>query len=344
MRTIIDFKENFNDDKQRVIKDDEFLFRLPDGRFGYVGSDKSKIYIPGITSDMIVDRDQMFNELCDMFNDPDYKIDGLMIPLIYAFNIYGYKTKFSCQGHSTDENWYIMFDESVSIDDVEYLLYDTSKYSTEYNHYLNICFELFVRMVTHQDSSKSNTLYDGLEKLDIDSDSIDEYKSKAGYLSHVRVNKNTEGFIFLDGDNVVGFINSEKKKDEIWLQGIEISKEYQGQGLSKYFMEEAIKTLGIKYLSVNKKNTKAYEIYKRLGFKKYMYDNNMNYMSLDEYKSTNNHPQRNVIVRPLASFNYDKEHYSLLLNSFLLISGLTDNQIIIPATYSIYNNLGILKE
>lgn len=207
----IDFGENFNY-QQRNIKGDEFLFKLPDGRFGYVGEYKSKIYFPGISSDMIVDRSKMYNELRTMFNDADYVIDDLMIPIVYALNMYGYKTKFSCEGHSEDTNWYIMFDDSVSIDDVEHLLYDTDGYPVKYSHYIGICFDLFVRRVHCQNSSKSSEIL------------------------------------------------------------------------------------------------------------------------------------RNVTLNPLSSFNFDREYYSLLLSSFLIIKSLTDNQIIIPGDDSIYNELITTQE
>lgn len=88
-------------------------------------------------------------------------------------------------------------------------------------------------------------------------------------LKHIRINKNTDGYIYLDkNDEVVAILNTEKKDDGIWIQALEITKKYQNHGLSKQLLNIAIKDFNVTKLSVNKNNQVAYNIYKSIGFKK----------------------------------------------------------------------------
>lgn len=49
-----------------------------------------------------------------MDNTPYDKIDPLCIPIVKFFNSIGLTTKFCCQGHEIGETFYIMFDESIT--------------------------------------------------------------------------------------------------------------------------------------------------------------------------------------------------------------------------------------
>ena len=42
------------------------------------------------------------------------EVDDLCVTLLLFFNNNGLKTKFSCQGHEVNQNFYILFDESVT--------------------------------------------------------------------------------------------------------------------------------------------------------------------------------------------------------------------------------------
>ena len=118
------------------------------------------------------------------------------------------------------------------------------------------------------------------KKIDINNSNINKYKSSCKGLSHVRTGSDYKGVIYLDEENVVGFYNI--RLSDNYLQGIEINKEYQSNGLGKALLNESIKN-GVINLSVNKNNNKAINMYKK-DFKIIDEDNNMYYMRLKSYK------------------------------------------------------------
>ena len=79
------------------------------------------------------------------------------------------------------------------------------------------------------------------KKIDIDKSSINKYKSSCKGLSHVRTGSDYKGVIYLDEENVVGFYNI--RLSDNYLQGIEINKEYQSNGLGKALLNEYIKMI-----------------------------------------------------------------------------------------------------
>lgn len=102
------------------------------------------------------------------------------------------------------------------------------------------------------------------------------------FLSHVRYGDNIDGSIFLDksvgkSHAVVGVISVETKNNgQKWIQALEITKPYQGYGLSKALVNYAVMHYGARFLSVNKKNEIAIKVYKDCGFEVY-YDNDYMY-------------------------------------------------------------------
>ena len=99
------------------------------------------------------------------------------------------------------------------------------------------------------------------------------YKDQAKGLSHIRTGNNCKGKIFIenkDGERrVVGFYNLETKdNNEVWLQGIEVMPNYQGQGIGSLLLQDAIQN-GAKYLAVKKTNTVAKSMYIKHGFKRF---------------------------------------------------------------------------
>lgn len=123
-------------------------------------------------------------------------------------------------------------------------------------------------------NESSNNSYS--KKL-IDDKSIELVDKK--YTKHLRVDKNTKGYFYFDKENFVGVINTEKKDNgEIWIQGLEVSEEYKKQGVGTYLLKEG-ERLGAKYLSVNKKNTIAFNMYKKNGWKVFEETDAMYFMS-----------------------------------------------------------------
>lgn len=116
------------------------------------------------------------------------------------------------------------------------------------------------------------------KKIDLNNLNINKYKSKCKSLSHIRTGKDYKGYIYIDKqDDVVGFINM--RLSDKYIQAIEVSPEYQGNGLGKTLLNELIK-MGAIRLSVNKKNTKAKKMYDKL-FNVEREDEHMYYMVLE---------------------------------------------------------------
>ena len=103
------------------------------------------------------------------------------------------------------------------------------------------------------------------------------------YLRHIRVNNDTSGCIYTDKDKIVAILNTETKKNGmIWIQALEIAEEYQGYGLSKQLLLIATKKYNAKYLSVDKNNKVAIDIYEKFGFHEYHKTENMIFMCIGE--------------------------------------------------------------
>lgn len=128
-------------------------------------------------------------------------------------------------------------------------------------------------------TTSNNPFYDmNCEK--ITNATLKKYKDQYKQLSHVRVNSNTKGYLYLINDEVQAMINTEDKHGDIWIQGLEIFGESKGKGYSKYLLDIAVNDLGATKLSVNKNNTLAKKVYDKYGFKVYDEDDNMYYMEL----------------------------------------------------------------
>ena len=127
---------------------------------------------------------------------------------------------------------------------------------------------------------RANTSLSDMERIAITDKALRKYASQYKQLSHVRVNKNTEGYLYLLNDRVQAMINVEDKQGEKWIQGLEIFGDAKGTGLSKSLLNVAVNELGATKLSVNKKNTLAKSIYDKYGFKVYDEDDTMYYMEL----------------------------------------------------------------
>lgn len=108
---------------------------------------------------------------------------------------------------------------------------------------------------------------------------INAYKKDYPQLRHIRINSNTTGEIIIDKENVVGYYQTEKKDNVIWLTALEITEEYRGYQLSPQLLRRAIVKTGITNLSVNPNNTIAINLYKSFGFKPYFLSDKVIFMS-----------------------------------------------------------------
>lgn len=105
--------------------------------------------------------------------------------------------------------------------------------------------------------------------LNVGKDKINEYSATNKYLSHFRISPPDTNCTFLvdeiDNKKLIGAINIEKKTDGIWIQALEISKNYQKHGYGKILVDIA-KSHHATKLTVRKTNEAAIRLYKKCGF------------------------------------------------------------------------------
>lgn len=134
------------------------------------------------------------------------------------------------------------------------------------------------------DNKKSIQFVSTLHKIPINEKNINKFKKKYVNLKHVRVTDESNGYMYLNNNELVALINTEKKGDNIWITVFEIFTPYKGTGLSKDIMKKAFTDLNFTHLSVNKKNEIAFKLYKDLGFKVYDETDIMYFMTLKPKK------------------------------------------------------------
>ena len=154
------------------------------------------------------------------------------------------------------------------------------------------------------------TIYESLAEYDqipMTEENIKKYKSKAKGLSHIRTGKDYTGTIILDNKDVVGFYNL--RKSDRYIQALEISEDYQSKGIGSQLLQECINK-GATKLSVNKKNEKAINLYKKRNFKVVKEDNTMYYMELNKKvhglkESYSNIPELNKDYKKYITQNFE---------------------------------------
>lgn len=145
-------------------------------------------------------------------------------------------------------------------------------------------------------------------KIHITEQAINKYKKEYPFLKHVRCKDTKEytcdGYMWLDGDKLVANVGSVEYRDDNtkWIVSLEISKDYQGYGLSKQILDYAVKNMDCKYLSVNKNNEVAKRIYDNYGFRVYQESDTMYFMTLENIKT--------------ESYLYESKNKSKLQNNF----------------------------
>lgn len=129
------------------------------------------------------------------------------------------------------------------------------------------------------EESANNINLRSLTKKKITEELIKSYKQ----LKSIRIGSSNIGYAFFDKDNLVCFISIEtKENNEIWIQALEVIKEYQNNGLGKQLLDFACKDLKAKFLSVRKTNNVALNMYKKYGFRIYKETDYMYFMTIDK--------------------------------------------------------------
>lgn len=110
-----------------------------------------------------------------------------------------------------------------------------------------------------------------LKDIPLSKSTIVSYKRDCSVLSYIKYEDNIDGCILLDRNTtVVGILSVEEKNNgQRWIQTMEITKPYQGYGLSKQLLNLAVMHYRARFLSVNKKNQIAIKVCEDYGFKQY---------------------------------------------------------------------------
>lgn len=137
-------------------------------------------------------------------------------------------------------------------------------------------FEQFKESFTKKDKRRLSEFKIGK----LDKYTISAYLPNCSSLKHVRVNNNTNGQIVIDGNSVVGYYQTEKKDNCIWLQAFEICAKYRGCSLGSQLLSKAIRTAKITNLSVDIKNEVAINLYRSYGFIEYARSGKMMFMKI----------------------------------------------------------------
>ena len=140
-------------------------------------------------------------------------------------------------------------------------------------------------------------------------ENIDKYKDQAKYLSHFRIGDDYSGYIWLNGNIPIGACNV--RKSDNYIQAIEVSKDYQHQGLGKEILDICINEFKANKLSVNKKNKIAYDMYIKRGFKVDSDDDTMYYMSLKTSVKENDEELNIGFLNESNKINQPKKMYHL---------------------------------
>ena len=104
---------------------------------------------------------------------------------------------------------------------------------------------------------------------------IEKYKSSDNMLGHAKFDKDYTGKMLLIGNKLVGYVIVDKKRK--YITALEVSPKFRRKGYGKRLLNIA-KLLGADKLSVNKKNFKAINLYKKNGWIVDKEDDTMLYM------------------------------------------------------------------
>lgn len=167
----------------------------------------------------------------------------------------------------------------------------------------------------------------GFKKIPVNESNVNKYKDSSSMsigLKHLRTGESVKGFMWIDKDDtVVAYIATDTKDEGIYIIALETAKKYQGNGIGSQLLNIATRELNAKYLSVNKKNTSAYDLYKKSGWNVFRETEHMYFMTIDKYVKESYEPV--LEVSNIAKDNdnyYDFERFVNGDSNILLITGL----------------------
>ena len=121
------------------------------------------------------------------------------------------------------------------------------------------------RKLMKESTDESKKLHLSLfDKKKLDKAILTKYKGKYSFLKHVDIKD--DSYVWFDENKIVAILMVDEKDGDIWITGIEVSKEYRGRGLGSQILKFAIQGLKANALSVRKTNDIAIKMYKKAGF------------------------------------------------------------------------------
>lgn len=120
--------------------------------------------------------------------------------------------------------------------------------------------------------------HSGNKELPYNKENVQKYKSQDNLLRHARTGKDCSGIILVNSSDVlIGYIGWQGET----IIALEVTHKFRSQGYGEYLLKKAINS-GCTKLTVDKKNTPAISLYRKLGFE-IAEDNGSRYlMSLKE--------------------------------------------------------------
>ena len=158
--------------------------------------------------------------------------------------------------------------------------------------------------------TKGKTSLSDFKCIKINEDNIKQFKE----LKHLRT-KNCDGYMYLDGDNLACFYNTEHKDNgEYWIQAIEVLPLYKNYSLGTQLLKKC-ESLGADKLSVNKSNEVAINMYKKNGWKEYDSSDNMIFMEKSNSKIHESTTSEDIMDK-IKEFNKELNSwdYGILIN------------------------------
>lgn len=106
--------------------------------------------------------------------------------------------------------------------------------------------------------------------LKIEKECFDDPWPRASFENDIN-NELTDFIVLKDNDEIIGFYDVWYMFENADIANIAISKDYQGKGLGEKLLKDLIvrcikKEVEFLHLEVSVENTKAYNLYKKLGF------------------------------------------------------------------------------
>lgn len=167
-------------------------------------------------------------------------------------------------------------------------------------------------------------------QIPITPETISKYTPSCNSLMHLRGGSDFAGDIFLDGADVVGYINVDLYNNT--LQTIEITENYRGHGLGGQLFKHAMHKFKVDNLVVHKDNLIAKRMYEKNGFKVYKNIGPVLFMKTATAKV------ESFISTTTEEYVSDIDYISFSEDNKTLVFGFEDDNVIFTNEANGYNN------